>query len=301
MTPDLSKTHWTDAARTRHFIVPDEAELAPGPFALRTAAGRERSVDESAVAPYEVTEEEAREWAREQLGAVFGELRGQTLDFVARLKQKTAEMREENRRTWEQAVADAPPEVREAGSQLRDMLKDLGATLRRAAREHGYNPDAPDPADAAPSASASSASASASADSAPPADFTASSDSAAPAGSTMSAAADFATSATPSAPVDAAGAAAWVDAKASAEANVSASTERTMVDADAPPAAVSPSAETPAVDADAPPAAPPASTETTVDADAPPAPPPADRPPSIIGGNATPRVDAPAIRLRPEP
>ncbi|HVH12270.1 MAG TPA: hypothetical protein VM759_04420 [Longimicrobium sp.] len=128
---------WTTMDRDRHFILPDDAELAPGGLALRTATGRERTVDEAAVLPYEVTEEEARAWARAQLGEVFGEIREQTLGFVERLRQKTAAMREENRRTWDQAVADAPPEVREAGAHLRDLLKDLGATLRQAAREHG--------------------------------------------------------------------------------------------------------------------------------------------------------------------
>jgi hypothetical protein len=157
MTADLSRTHWTDAARARHFIIPDDAVLAAGDLALRTATGRERSVDESAVAPFEVAEEEAHAWAKEQLGAVFGELRGQTLGFVEQLRQKTAEMRAENRRTWEQAVADAPPEVREAGAHLRDMLKDLGATLRKAARDHGYTPDADQaPSGGTPSSAASS-------------------------------------------------------------------------------------------------------------------------------------------------
>lgn len=298
MTADLSRTHWTTQDRARHFIVPDEAELAPGPFALRTATGRERSVDEFAVAPYEVTEEEARDWAKEQLGAVFGELRGQTLDFVAKLRQKTAEMREENRRSWEQAVADAPPEVREAGSQLRDMLKDLGATLRRAARDHGYDPDAPDAADAAPSASAS-----ASSDPAQSADSSTTT-SAAAADAARSAnhasPADLATSATPSASVDAAGSAASGDAAGS---TASADAAGSAASADATGSAASGDA---GASADAGVSAP---TETTpADADraagdgtAPADPPAADRPPSILGGAARPRVDAPAIRLRPEP
>lgn len=143
----IASSHWTTQDRTRHFIVPDDAELAPGGLALRTSTGRERTVDEAAVLPCEVTEEEARAWAKAQLGEVFGEIREQTLGFVERLRQKTAAMREENRRTWEQAVADAPPEVREAGGHLRDLLKDLGATLRQAAREHGAgSPPSGDPA-----------------------------------------------------------------------------------------------------------------------------------------------------------
>jgi hypothetical protein len=131
--------------RTRRFLVPDDAALPPGDFVIRTAAGRERTVDEAALAPYAVTEEEAKAWAKEQLGEVFGELRGQTLGFVERLRAKTAELREENRATWEQAAADAPDDVKDAAEKLRGMLKDLGQTLQRAAREHGAGAPPADP------------------------------------------------------------------------------------------------------------------------------------------------------------
>lgn len=143
------RTLWFDAARARRFIVPDEAELAPGPFVLRTSLGRERAVDEAAALPFEVSAEEAQAWAKEQLGGVLGEVRGKALGFVERLRERTAAMREENRRTWEQGVADAPEEVREAAERVRAGLRDLGQALQRAAREHGAGPDATPPKPAA--------------------------------------------------------------------------------------------------------------------------------------------------------
>jgi hypothetical protein len=91
---------WSTLDRARRFIIPDDAELPPGDFALRTATGRAASVDEAAVLPFEVSDDEARAWAKAQLGGVLGELRGRTLGFAERLRRRTAEMREENRAAW---------------------------------------------------------------------------------------------------------------------------------------------------------------------------------------------------------
>ncbi|HEX8359924.1 MAG TPA: hypothetical protein VF613_07450 [Longimicrobium sp.] len=137
------KTLWFDPPRTRRFIIPDDAELPPGELLLRTSLGRERAVEESALAPFEVTAEEAQAWAKEQLGGVLGEVRGKALGFVELLRERTAALREENRRTWEQGVAEAPDEVREAAERVRAGLKELGQALQRAAREHGARPARP--------------------------------------------------------------------------------------------------------------------------------------------------------------
>jgi hypothetical protein len=139
------RTLWSDAARARRFIIPDDAELPPGAFVLRTSLGRERAVDEAAVLAYEVTAEEAQAWAKEQLGGVLGEVRGKAVGFVERLRERTAAMREENRGTWEQGVAEMPDEVREAAERARAGLKELGQALQRAAREHGARPSQPSP------------------------------------------------------------------------------------------------------------------------------------------------------------
>jgi hypothetical protein len=135
MTPP--NTLWSDAALARRFIIPDDAELAPGEFHIRTSLGRERAVDEAAVLAYEVTKEESQAWAKEQLGGVLGEVRGKAVSFVERMRERTAAMREENRRTWEQGVAEMPDDVRQAAERARAGLKELGQALQRAAREHG--------------------------------------------------------------------------------------------------------------------------------------------------------------------
>jgi hypothetical protein len=146
--PLSAQTLWSDGALARRFIIPDDAELPAGEFHIRTSLGRERSVDEAAVLAYEVTKEEAQAWAKEQLGGVLGEVRSKAVGFVERMRERTAAMREENRRTWEDGVAEMPDNVREAAERARAGLKELSQALQRAAREHGARPDPEAPAGA---------------------------------------------------------------------------------------------------------------------------------------------------------
>ncbi len=71
-TPDaeLAKTLWTDEPGSRRFLIPDDLELPTGELNLRTATGRERRADPAALAPFEVSAEEAQAWAKAQLGEV---------------------------------------------------------------------------------------------------------------------------------------------------------------------------------------------------------------------------------------
>jgi hypothetical protein len=54
------KTLWRDEAGGRHFLVPSDAALPPGPLLLRAGAAGRMEVDPAAVAPYQVTKDEAR-------------------------------------------------------------------------------------------------------------------------------------------------------------------------------------------------------------------------------------------------
>ena len=53
---------WTTPDRGRYFVIEDECNLSPGDFTLRTATGRKMQVSAEALAPYEVSKEEADEW-----------------------------------------------------------------------------------------------------------------------------------------------------------------------------------------------------------------------------------------------
>ena len=129
-------TLWATVDRTHHFLIPEDADLPPGDLIIRTPTGRERQVEESPVARYEVSEAEAKAWTEEQLSATFGEMRGKAEALVERLRTRTAQMREENRKAWQEGMAEAPPEVQEATERLRTGLRDLGQTIQRLAREN---------------------------------------------------------------------------------------------------------------------------------------------------------------------
>lgn len=98
---------YTTPDRARHFLVPEAADLPEGDLALRTASGRERDVDPEAVAPYEVTEDEAKAWLKDQVSDLLGEARSGILGFVGRLQRKTAAMREERERAAEEFMRQA--------------------------------------------------------------------------------------------------------------------------------------------------------------------------------------------------
>jgi hypothetical protein len=126
-------TLYTTPDRTRYFLIPEDTDIPAGDLVLRTFAGHERSVDPEAVERHEVSEAEAREWAKDELEDVFGEMREKILGFTDRLKGRTAEMREENRRVWGAAADD--PELAEATDRIRSGLKDLGRAIQRLAKD----------------------------------------------------------------------------------------------------------------------------------------------------------------------
>jgi hypothetical protein len=76
----IAKTLWADPDRARQFLIPDAVDLPPGDFRLRTATGVEAHVDPAALAPFEVSAEEARVWAKEQLKDVARRLRASFKD-----------------------------------------------------------------------------------------------------------------------------------------------------------------------------------------------------------------------------
>jgi|GEM_PF-5652712 len=76
------KTIWSDRTRTRHFVIPDDETLPTGDFVLRTTTGRQQQVDPDAAAPYEVSQDEAVEWLKSQLGQAVEDAKGAIMDSI---------------------------------------------------------------------------------------------------------------------------------------------------------------------------------------------------------------------------
>lgn len=82
MSPE---TLWSDAPRTRFFLIPDHQQLPPGDFRIHTITGRKSDVDPAVLASFEITEDEAKKWLESQLGSLLDNARGAVERFIDRL------------------------------------------------------------------------------------------------------------------------------------------------------------------------------------------------------------------------
>jgi hypothetical protein len=83
---NLALTLWANPMRSRFFLVPDEHPLPPGDFVLRTITGREQRVNSAALVPFEVSEEQAKEWLKDEFGKMLDSARGAVNRFVEKLR-----------------------------------------------------------------------------------------------------------------------------------------------------------------------------------------------------------------------
>ena len=78
------KTLWSDFTRTRHFLIPDNENLPSGDFILRTLTGRQQQVDPKALEPFEISQEQAKAWLKDQFGQVLQSAKGVVMDALGR-------------------------------------------------------------------------------------------------------------------------------------------------------------------------------------------------------------------------
>jgi len=85
-TPISHRSLWSAADGIRVFLIPNEQRLPPGDLTLRTITGGEQRVDPTAVALFEVTEEQAKEWVKGEFGKILDNARGAVNQFLERLR-----------------------------------------------------------------------------------------------------------------------------------------------------------------------------------------------------------------------
>ena len=98
---------YTNATQTKYYRLPADLDLSDGDFTLLDSAGNERLVDEQAVAPYEVSEDEVKAHLKVQAGAAFDQLKASLLGSV---QLKLAEARQEVAAQREAREATGDPE-----------------------------------------------------------------------------------------------------------------------------------------------------------------------------------------------
>jgi hypothetical protein len=82
---------WFTADRRRFFVLPTQRELDPGPLMISTLGGTVHRVAPADLAPYEITEDQARRWAKDQLGQTLEELKQGIDDRLADLRRQLDE------------------------------------------------------------------------------------------------------------------------------------------------------------------------------------------------------------------
>jgi len=83
-----NETIWTDLERRRFFLIPDGQELPLGEFRIFTITGRKQSVDPAALASFERTEAEAKEWLRSQFGVILDSLHAGAEALIRKLEER---------------------------------------------------------------------------------------------------------------------------------------------------------------------------------------------------------------------
>jgi hypothetical protein len=195
-TAPTGRTLWTDDEAHRFYLVPDDVALGTGPLRLR-AGVRHESADPAAVAPYEVSREEARAFLDGSLGAfvagtrdsviaklgltpfpklhepdagegpgpgmrLFADLAGEPPERIAGDPQAALDAFARMMRAAGEKLS-AALRTPEGKQELREGLAGLGDTLRR----HGIAPDPP-PVHDADAAADPAENAGSSADASPP-------------------------------------------------------------------------------------------------------------------------------------
>jgi len=91
MTDWRFSTLWSDATRSRFFVIPDIEEPPPGAYPIFTLTGRRKRVDANSLAPYELSEDEAKEWLKMQFADMLDNSRAAITQWVADLKVRPSD------------------------------------------------------------------------------------------------------------------------------------------------------------------------------------------------------------------
>lgn len=119
----MSLSLWSTAeAPRKYFLLSDREKLPPGPLAIFDLFNQCISVEPTSIASFEVTEDQAREWAQGELGRALGEIRGALDEKFTEWRQRLDAF---NRSPAAEDSSVAPNTV----SALCGLLKELPGVL----------------------------------------------------------------------------------------------------------------------------------------------------------------------------
>jgi hypothetical protein len=109
---------WTDLDRRRYFLIPRGLSITPGAFPLSSLTGEVRFVHPHSILPFQITEDQARRWAKDELGRTLEELKHGIDEKLAHLRRQL----DERNRTPATENSTVTPS---AAPALFDLLKKL--------------------------------------------------------------------------------------------------------------------------------------------------------------------------------
>ena len=124
MTAHFSTSLWLAVTDEGYFLIPEGFVFLPGPLLIKNLVGGSASVDPQSLSPFEVSEDQARVWAKEELGQALGEIRDAVDGKLTEWRQKLDAF---NR----SPVTETAPVTPKALSALCDVLKELPGVLSK--------------------------------------------------------------------------------------------------------------------------------------------------------------------------
>ncbi len=118
MAASSNPSIWRTADGRRYFLIPDTRPPVAGPLEIVSLDHKTASVSPDWIAPFEITEEQARRVAKDQLGEALTEIRGAIDGKLADLRQRLDEFN----RTPASSETSVTPD---AASALFDLIKEL--------------------------------------------------------------------------------------------------------------------------------------------------------------------------------
>nr|WP_294812518.1 hypothetical protein [uncultured Sphingomonas sp.] len=134
---NLEEQLWRTSDGTRHFILPDVATRPPGPLVIRSLAGDEAAVDPGWLGRYEVTENEAHAWAKQEFGIALGEIRRRIDAKLGRMRTSLDAAKRTPARREHDVALDALPALLSLAKALpRAILDGLSGDPARVTNAH---------------------------------------------------------------------------------------------------------------------------------------------------------------------
>lgn len=107
---------WRMEGKGRYFLIPEDCTPVPGEAEIVSFDGKSATVADDWLSPFEITEDQAHQWGKDQLGQTLDELKQGIDEKLADWRQQLDEL---NRRS----VSESSAVNRNAGSALVDLLK----------------------------------------------------------------------------------------------------------------------------------------------------------------------------------